>query len=559
MQTLEPSVTSAKLWVATLIAVSLLACDQKKGVARPEGTPTIRQSIEKPVRQASLGVRKLEGRATELRASPDGRVVTVMVDGEKPKLDGVPPTMRVGSMWVVPTGEGSPLKVANGAANVPGGLLFTSDGKYLLVVGAYDPSQQSGELLVQDLTDLTKDRQRIAPHVTYMKPSVDGTRLAYVDDGVLFEGPLPAGPFRQLAGEVATAEFAPNGKQLYFRRKSVAGGGVYQLELADEKPTPKRFVDAVGEYVISDDSKWVIAMARTNPRQVGFELFVGDAKTLKAVKIGDDVMRFAISRDSQWVARMQVPGSVSAMPTANDLQIGELWVGRTGQPESRKVGAKVREFEFTKDSKRLIFRDNYQVLALMGGKYDEKVGDLTTVSLPDGAPKVIQKRSPNYELSPDGTSIAYTARIETPEYSRHLFLLKDGEAPIKLQEWLYDYVFSPQGDRLFYRANCTREGRSCDLLVQDLSKAGVEKAKKVQSTTFNFKLSDDGSHALTSSPHMRDELFDISLTNLTTGETKVLDQYVSQPIHFLSKDGTRVAWVVLEKGTAGVYVGSGLP
>jgi hypothetical protein len=256
---------------------------------------------------------------------------------------------------------------------------------------------------------------------------------------------------------------------------------------------------------------------------------------------------------------MQVPGSVSASPTANDLQIGELWLGRTGQADSRKVGQRVREFEFTRDSKRLIFRDNYQVLALMGGKYDEKVGDLTTVTLPDGAPKVLQKRSPNYELSPDGTSIAYTARIETPEYSRHLFLLKDGEAPVKLQEWLYDYVFSPQGDRLYYRANCTREGRSCDLLSQDLSKAGVEKAKKVQGTTFNFKLSDDGSHALTSTPHMRDELFDISLTNLVTGETKVLDQYVSQPIHFLSKDGTKVAWVVLEKGTAGVYVGTGLP
>jgi Tol biopolymer transport system component len=559
MQTPEPFVKSVKWWMPVLAAFTLVGCDQKKGVSRPEGTPTIRQSIEKPQRQASLGVRKLEGRATELRASPDGRVVTVMMDAEKPRLDGVPPTMRLGSLWVVPTGAGSPVKVANGAVNVPGGLLFTSDGKFALILGAYDPSQQSGELLVQDLTDLSKERQRLAPHVTYMKPSADGTRLAYVDDGVLFEGVLPSGPFRQLAGEVATAEFAPNGRQLYFRRKSVAGGGLYQLELSEEKPTPKRFVDAVGEYVISNDSKWVIAMARTNPRQVGFELFVGDSKTLKPVKLGDDVMRFAISRDSQWVARMQVPANVSASPTANDLQIGELWFGRLGQSESRKVGQKVREFEFTQDSKKLIFRDNYQVLALMGGTYDEKVGDLTTVTLPDGPPKVIQKRSPNYELSPDGAAIAFTARIDAPEYSRHLFLLKEGEAPVKLQEWLYDYSFSPKGDRLYYRANCTREGRSCDLLSQDLAKVGVEKAKKVQGATFNFKLSADGSHVLTSTPHMRDELFDLALTNLLTGETKVLDQYVSQPIQFLSNDGTMVAWVVLEKGTAGVYVGTGLP
>lgn len=541
---------TSKLCAVVLASLALVAC-------KKEGQPkTIRQSIEKPVRQASLGVRKVEGSAIDLRASPDGKIVTALVDGEKPRIDGVPPTMRMGSLWAVPTGEGAAVRVATGAVNVPGGLLFTNDGKYLLVIGAYDPTQQSGELLVQDLTDLSKERQRLAPHVTYMKPSLDGTRVAYVDDGVLFEGLLPAGPFRQLAGEVATAEYAPNGKQLYFRRKSVAGGGVFQLELGDEKPTPKRFVDAVGEYVISDDSKWVIAMARTNPRQSGFELFVADVGTLKAVKVADDVVRFAISRDGKWLARMQVPKSATA---ATDLQIGELWLAQTGQAEGRKVGEKVREFEFTKDSKKLIFRDNYQVLALIGGKSDEKVGDLTSVTLPDGAPVVLQKRSPNYELSPDGTAIAYTARIERPEYSRHLFLRKEGSEPVKLQEWLYDYVFSPQGDRLFFRANCMREGRSCDLMMQELAKAGVEKPRKTAQNTFNFKLSEDGSRAITTSPHMTDELFDVLLTNFTTGETKTLDQYVIQPVHLLSKDGRTAAWIVSDKKNSGVYVGTNLP
>lgn len=548
----------------SLLVLPIAGCNRRDagggGAPTPAGPKTIRQSLEKPARQPSAGVRKLEGVATELRASPDGKVVTVILDGEKPKIDGVPPTMRQGALWVVPTGDGAPVKIANGAVNVPGGQLFTSDGRYLLALGAYDPTQQSGELLLQDLTDLSKERERLAANVTYMKPCEDGTRLAWVNGGVLFEGQLPSGPFRQLAGEVATAEYAPNGKHLYFRRKSVAGGGVFQLDLASEKPTPKRFVDAVGEYAISLDSKWVIAMARTNPRMFGFELFVADAETLKAVKLGEDVMRFAISRDGQWVARMQVPRSVSVNASANDLQIGELWLSRMGKPEGRKVGEKVREFEFTTDSRRLIFRDNYQVLALLGGKYDEKVGDLTLVQLPDGAPKVLQKRSPNYEVGPDGVTLAYTARIEKPEYSRHLFVLKEGAEPVKLQEWLYDYLFSPSGDRLFFRANCTREGRSCDLLVQDLSKLGTEKPKKAQQNTFNFKLSDDGTRVLTTGPHMTDELFDVWITNLSTGESKLLDQYATQPVHFLSKDGTRIAWVIAEKKTAGVYVvNAGVP
>jgi hypothetical protein len=538
-----------------LAALAAIAC-KKEGGAEPK--KTIRQSIVKEARQPSLGVRKLEGAATDVRAAPDGRTLTALLDGEKPRLDGIPPTMRIGSLWAIPTDDRAPVKVANGAVNVPGGQLFTADGHFLLVLGAYDPASQSGELLVQDLTDLSKERQVIAPRVTYFKPSDDGTRLAYVDGAVLYEGPLPAGPFRQLAGEVATAEFAPNGKHLYFRRKAAAGGGVYQVDLLVEKPTPKPFADAVGEYVVSEDSKWIIAMARTNPRQFGFELFVGDTATLKRVKVGDDVMRFAVSRDGTWLARMQIPKAVSLNASANDLQIGELWVGPLGQAGGRKVGEKVREFEFTRDSKRLIFRDNFRVLALLGGKFDEKVGDLTVVALPDGAPKVLQKRSPNYEVSPDGVTLAFTARIEQPEYSRHLFLLKDGAEPVKLQEWLYDYVFSPSGDRLYWRANCTREGRSCDLYVQELSKVGSPKVK-VAENTFNFALSDDGGRVLTTSPHMTDELFDVSVTNVTTGQTKRLDQYVTQPVFFLAKDGSRVGWVVADKKTAGVYVGAEVP
>jgi hypothetical protein len=180
------------------------------------------------------------------------------------------------------------------------------------------------------------------------------------------------------------------------------------------------------------------------------------------------------------------------------------------------------------------------------------------VSLPDGKPKLLQKRSPNYEVSPDGTTFAYTARIERPEYSRHLFLLKEGAEPVKLQEWLYDYVFSPSGDRLFWRANCTREGRSCDLFMQDLSKPSEAKVK-VAETTFNFQLSEDGTLVLTTSPHMTDELFDVSVTHLASGQSKRLDQYVTQPVFFLTKDGGRVGWTVAEKKTAGVYVGADVP
>ena len=52
----------------------------------------------------------------------------------------------------------------------------------------------------------------------------------------------------------------------------------------------------------------------------------------------------------------------------------------------------------------------------------EKVGDLTEVKLPDGAPVVLQRLCPNSLFSPDGSALAYTGRIEQPEVTRRLFL-----------------------------------------------------------------------------------------------------------------------------------------
>ncbi len=546
--------------VAGSVAVAVSGCKPKGSSNAAPSPGAQRMSDTTVVRLPSLGTRKLEGNASELRPSPDGRVVTVLLDGEKPRLEGVPPLMRVGALWVVPTGEGAAVKIANGASNAPGGWLFTSDGRWLLALASYDPTQQAGELLVQDLTQLSVEPSRLGGHVSYFKPSADGKRVAFVEAGVLSEGPLPSGPFRQVAGEVGTAQYSPDGKQLYFRRRSAAGGGVYQVELSAEKATPRRFVDAVGEYVVSEDSKWVVAMARTNPRQVGFELFVADAAKLKAVKIGDDVMRFAISRDGQSLARLELPSAVNAAAAApSDLQVGELWLSKVNEPGSRKVADKVHEFEFTRDSSKLYFRDHYQELGLMGGALVEKVGDLTEVTLPDGAPKLLQRRSPNYELSPDGVTIAYTARIERPEYSRYLYLLKEGGEPVKLKDWLYDYTFSPGGERLLFRGNCTREGRSCDLLVQDVAKAGTALPRREAEATFNFKLSEDGNRVLTTFAHTHDESFDVSVSNLSTGQRKTLDQFVVQPVHFVAKDGSKVAWIVSERKRAGVYVGTDVP
>ena len=188
----------------------------------------------------------------------------------------------------------------------------------------------------------------------------------------------------------------------------------------------------------------------------------------------------------------------------------------------------------------------------------EKVGELMLVELPDGAPRVIQKVCPNFVFSPDGKALAFTATIFRPTYSRDLYLMPEGKDPVKLKAWLYEYVFSPSSDKLYFRADCTREGRSCFLLSVEVARPeapAVEEAEAV----FNFRLSSDGSRALTTYAHTTGETWDVAVVNLKTKERKTIEQDIKLPVFFLEKDGTRLAYIVGKKPRQGVFVASQVP
>src|SRR5207237_4179694 len=110
-----------------------------RGLGRPQGGRGVRRVLlvalllglaacPKKKRSESLigglGTVVAGGLATDLRISPDGKIAAYLKEGSKPRLEGVPPTMRVGELHVVPTAGGSPRKLGNGVSNFPGGYLF---------------------------------------------------------------------------------------------------------------------------------------------------------------------------------------------------------------------------------------------------------------------------------------------------------------------------------------------------------------------------------------------------------------------------------------------------
>lgn len=542
------------LLLAAVVLVS--ACKEPKTSTGDPKSVIARVNKEKSApRQPVLGERRIEGEAQELRASPDGAVLTVLQDAKKPTTQGVPPPMRLGTLMAVAAKGGAPRKLGSGVTNSPGGWLHTADSRWILFSAFWEPNTQMGQLFVQDAKDLGTEPRSIAGRVNYYVPSDDGSQVAFIANGVLMAGPLPEGPFRELAGEVSTAEFSADGRYLYFKRKFSSAGGLYQLDLEQPKPEPRRLIDHVTEYTVLRSGKHVVVMARATPADRTFQLHVFEADTNKSRKLADDAHRYRVSRDGRYLAwRDNVPG-----PDKGALSMMAL---PDGKP--RELGKNVADFDFSPDGARFVYRDNYAELALGGreGNNDEKklverVGDLYVVEMPDGAPKLLAKQAPNFLFSPGGATLAFTARIERPEVTRRLFLYPVGAAaPFALKDWLYEYQFPGTGDVLYFRSDCLREGRACDLNAIPADAGKDDKAKKIVEGTYGFRFSADGKRALIAFAHLTDQTFDIALRNLETGEQKMIDQYVEWPALLLPDGG--VAYLVAEKGRPGVYVAKSL-
>ena len=108
------------------------------------------------------------------------------------------------------------------------------------------------------------------------------------------------------------------------------------------------------------------------------------------------------------------------------------------------------------------------------------------------------------------------------------------------------------GDVLYFRSDCLREGRACDLNSISAKATKEDKPKKEVEATFGFRFSPDGKWAVLAFAHLTDQTFDLAQRNLVTGEQRVIDQYVDWP-GVLLPDGA-VAYLVHEKSRPGVYV-----
>lgn len=484
---------------------------------------------------AGQGTLLAAGRAADLRVTQDGRYATYLMNGQKPRLDGVPPQMLLGELYVVPVEGGEPRKLGEGVTNVPGGLLLTQDSKHALFLAGYNPASQSGALSVAALDDAKAEPTALGTAVSYMLPSPDGSRLAFVDGGKLKLGPLPTGPFAEVAGEVSTAQFTPDGKTLLFKRRLTAGGGLAAVSVDAPEAAPRKLADQVGDYAVSPDGKRVAFQVRSESVRGLYDLYLAELPALKPARLAVASGAFGFSPDGRWLARTE-----NGKPDV----AGDLYVGPAAGGPGRKVGERVETFSFSPDSQAVGFLDKYDSPA--------RAGLMAVATLPDGPAKRVGDRVPNFVWGADGRYVAFLSRFLKPEYSVDLMLYPVGaEKAEKVHRGVFGYAFTPGNEQVVFRSNCIRNGRACDFKALPLPQKG-EPQTWVQGI-FSYKLSSDGQRVLVTYARTDSDTYDVAVYDVKTQARRTLDQGVQVPVSFAGKDDSLAVYIISQGAKAGVY------
>jgi hypothetical protein len=530
--------------VGALVALSVVGCkrgDSGGGGGGGTGSGGSGSPSGKGAVVGGMGTLLAPGAAADLRVTPDGQFATYLLEAKKPRLDGIPPQMLLGELHVVPVTGGADRKVGQGITNVPGGQLFSKDSRYVFFLQGYNPANQAGALHVLALTEPTAEPAKLGEQVSYMLPSPDGKLLAFVDNGVLKLGPLPTGPFRDVGGEVSTAQFTPDGKTLFFRRRLVAAGGLAAVSV-DKPEAPRKLADYVGDYEVASDGQHLAWQVRSEAERGMYDLFIADVADLKPREVSVGTKVFGFSKDGKWLARTE---------NGKPELLGDLFVGPADGSPGRKVGERVEEFAFSPDSQALGFLEKYDPSA--------RAGLMSVVTLPDGAPQRVGDRVPNFTWGADGRYVAFLSRFVKPVYSVDLMLYPvGGEKAEKVQAGVFGYGFTPGNAEVYFRTNCIREGRSCDFRALDLNQARAEPATWLQGI-FSYKLASDGKRFLVTYARMDSDTYDVAVYDTKSKARKTLDQKVQIPVHFAGPGDSHAVYLVTQGAKPGVYAAPATP
>lgn len=326
-------------------------------------------------------------------------------------------------------------------------------------------------------------------------------------------------------GLVAT----PDGKALAFvgevappPEKNAPEGvlqGILTTVVADGSAAPRQLGGGVTTledgFRLSPDGKWIAWLQGFRFRDQSGTLQLAGMPTGEPRTLGEKVTHYVFSADSRFLGYV-ADGEARAVELASggELQLasgavtlelsptsafalvrrpigagGELLLVELGAaPKVRKLGERVGDYNFSPDGRSLAFT------ARLGGPEDHYslfVGGI------DGVPAKVTEKAGSFAFSPDSGSIAF---VSGQEPGRSLGALLAGPvaggAPVKLGENVADYRWSPDSRALALRENHEdKAGKQWTAFkVVQLPRGTVRLERKGKPKTFiNYLWNPDGS------------------------------------------------------------------
>lgn len=521
----------------------LAACSSKKDSAAPARPPV-----------AAVQARGVVG-------SPSGTHLAFLIDAKPPREPGVPDGILAGNLALVPARPGeAPTIVGRGVSTVQGGYAFAPDAKRegglpaLLFLRDYRHVDGAGTLTVARPGMPPAD---IAEGVTFWATNRDGRLLGLVAQGKLrvvrlagaglgtgsMVAPFETDSFGESVGSFAFAPAEAGGggitvppalaASLLYRVRAAKGGALHRVDLASRKDI--ELARNVTDFGWATDAcpLWI---ARTPSGEQ--ELHAGPGCP-RAGRLAEHAQSFIVSSEGDRVA------FVSELENTTS-PFGELFLialDKGGLPFP--MGKRVSEFRFAPQGGALAWLQDYDAISRNG-----KLGVAAA-----GKPGRVQPLlAQAFSFDPTGRWLTFLHRNPQKMYTLELHLVEatpDAD-PRRMDEGVYGYQFSRDGQRLAYKARCLDEARSCTLfVVATAGGAPVEVAKKIA----GFEFLPDGERLmLLVQGKMLGRTVDLAVVPARAGEVpRILDTLVDPSVRLLG-DGGNVAYTVEEKGRLGVYV-----
>jgi len=399
------------------------------------------------------------------------------------------------TLVVAPAEGGALVAIADRVAPVPGSFAWLADGS-LAALASRDPATGAGNLVVW--------RAGTAPRGLALRATAfaggPGGAIAFAAGGEIYTATVSAEPVR-LAGGTGAFEVAfapPPGLALVARARG-AGGAPVLLLWRGASGEPVVVARDVGSFAFSPDGAWLAAVAGVAP---------GTEGTLVAVRSSP------------------APGSPG---------------------ETVLAASAVGPFHWASGAQRLAWLEGFDARV--------HAGRLAS-AVPGGAPVVHGDRVTAFELSPDGTRLAYVRHVTEGGYSANLDITPAGSAaPGTVTRDAAGFAFSPDGRFLYYRAGCAPSGDGCALFRVPSAGPGLSQPpERLADGVASFAVAPASGDRLLVAFARRDGV-GVDLSAWIGGRLVPLDgKVLPGSAVLLPPDGKRAAWIGTAPERPGVFV-----